>query len=113
MLTLQIGEVSAGVYEDHFLTPRVRTSQHRCIWELHISNLHLLHLFPYIRPHKNTPQRTPCDLSVLLLTELKEILKTYCQSPAGAKNSKKTSHTFSKVRLVVCVICGCVFVRCV
>ena len=43
-------------------------------------------------------QRTPCDLSVLLLTELKEILKTYCQSPAGAKNSKKTSHTFSKVR---------------
>jgi hypothetical protein len=42
-------------------------------------------------------QRTPCDLSVLLLTELKEIIKTYCQSPAGAKNSKKTSHTFCKV----------------
>ena len=42
-------------------------------------------------------QRTPCDLSVLLLTELKEILKTYCQSPAGVKNSKKHSHGFAKV----------------
>ncbi len=42
-------------------------------------------------------QRTPGDLSVLLLTELKEILKTYCQSPAGLKNSKKASHGFCKV----------------
>ena len=42
-------------------------------------------------------QRTPGDLSVLLLTELKEILKTYCQSPAGIKNSKKSSHGYAKV----------------
>ena len=45
-------------------------------------------------------QRTPGDLSVLLLTELKEIVKTYCQSPTGVKNSKITPHN-TKVKEIV------------
>jgi len=43
--------------------------------------------------------RSATEVSVLLLTALKEIVKTYCQSPAGIKNSKKTVLGLSKLKL--------------
>jgi len=43
--------------------------------------------------------RHPTKVSVLLLSSIKEILKTYCQSPAGMKNSKWTAFGYLKLKL--------------
>jgi hypothetical protein len=46
---------------------------------------------------KLTNEATPCELSSQLLIRLREILKTYANSPAGEKFSKKVSTTVLKV----------------
>ncbi len=43
-------------------------------------------------------QTTACELSAQLLSRLREILRTYCQSPAGQKQCKKTAAGSLKVR---------------
>ena len=46
-----------------------------------------------------SPQRSAGDLSMLLLTELTEIMKTYCKSPAGIKNSARSTFGYSKLKI--------------
>lgn len=42
---------------------------------------------------------SPCELSVQLLSRLREILRTYCQSPAGQKLCKKTPAGSLKLKI--------------
>eukprot|EP01038_Epipyxis_sp_PR26KG_P006958 gene6958-9513_t len=43
---------------------------------------------------------SPCDLSIQLLSRLREMLKSYCLSPQGSKICKKSSNGTFKLKLV-------------
>jgi len=49
--------------------------------------------------HTSTAAAKPCELSVYLLSRLREILLAYCESPGGQKFTKRTASGYLKVEV--------------